>query len=87
MVALWSLSGCCGSHFTLIVKLADPGSNPTRDYDSSMIMLLYYLDPLQNQTIMTSRCMLYVFCQGREVKHWDESILSVTKKEGKEKVK
>ena len=49
-----------------------------------MIILFYYLDPLQKYPIVMSWCMHYVFCQGREVKHWDES---VTKRgEGKDKI-
>ena len=44
---------------------------------SSMFML-FYLDPLQNQAIVTSRCMHYIFF--RECPTWK-------KKEGKEKGK
>ena len=53
---------------------------------SSMFML-FYLDPLQNDTIMTSRCMHYIFCQGRELQLTNESVLPVMKKEGKGKGK
>ena len=54
--------------------------------NSSMFMLFYYLDPLQNQAIMTSLCMHYTFCRGRKVKQADESVLlPVTEKEGKGK--
>ena len=47
--------------------------------------MLFYLDPLQNQAIVTSRCMHYLFCRGREVKHFDVSVLPVMKKGGREK--
>ena len=55
--------------------------------NSSMFMLFYYLDPLQNQAIVTSRCMHYIFCRGRKVKQADQSVLPVTEKEGKGKGK
>ena len=51
------------------------------------MFMLFYLDPLQNQAIMTSRCMHYIFCRGGDVKHSDESVLPVMKKEGKGKGK
>ena len=43
----------------------------------------FYLDPLQNDAIMTSRCIYFIFCWGRELKLIDESVLPVTEKEGK----
>ena len=41
----------------------------------------------QNQAMVTSQCIHNIFCRGREVKHSDESVLPVTKKEGKGKGK
>ena len=41
----------------------------------------FYLDPLQNDAIMTSQCMHFNFCRGREVKITNESVLPVTEKE------
>ena len=48
------------------------------------MFMLFYLDPLQNYAIVMSPCMHNNFFGGREVKHLDESVLPVTKKEGKE---
>ena len=42
---------------------------------SSMFMLFFYLDPLQNDSI----------CRGREFKIYDKSVLPGTKKERKER--
>ena len=50
-------------------------------------LCFFYLDPLQNQAIMTSRFMTYIFCWGREVKQADKSVQPVKKKEGKGKGK
>ena len=50
-------------------------------------LCFFYLDLLQNDAIVTSRCMHYIFCRGREVKLYDESVLLVTKKERKGKGK
>ena len=36
---------------------------------------------------MTSRCVHYIFCRGREFKLYDESVLPVMKKERKGKGK
>ena len=52
-----------------------------------MFMLFFYLDPLQNDIIVTSRCVHLIFSQGTEVKHSDKSVLPVTKKEGNGKGK
>ena len=51
------------------------------------MMLFYYLAPLQNDRILTSQCMHFIFCQGREVKLTEESVLPVTEKEVKGKGK
>ena len=51
------------------------------------VYAFFYLDPLQNNAIVTSRCMHYIFFRGGKVKHSDESVLPVTKKEGKGKGK
>ena len=51
------------------------------------MFMLFYLDPLQNHAIVMSGCMHYIFGQGREVKHFDKSVLPVMKKEGKGKGK
>ena len=48
-------------------------------------MLFFYLDPLQNHAIEASPCMHYIFVQGGKVKHSNESVLPVLKKEGKGK--
>ena len=45
-------------------------------------MLFYYLAPLQNDSIVTSRCMQFTFGDKREVYLLDESVLlPVTEKE------
>ena len=44
-------------------------------------MLFYYLTPLQNDSIMTSRCMQFTFGDKSEVHLLDESALAVTEKE------
>ena len=44
-------------------------------------MLLYYLAPLQNDSIVTSRCMQFTLGDKREVYLLDESVLTVTEKE------
>ena len=43
-------------------------------------MLFYYLAPLQNDSIVTSRCMQFTFGDKREVYLLDESDLPKTKK-------
>ena len=53
--------------------------------DSSKTLLFYYLAPLQNKTIVTSRCMQFNF--GDKGPVWSESALPVTGKEGKGEVK
>ena len=47
----------------------------------SRIIMLFYLDLIQNDTIVTSRCMHFIFCQGRELKLTGESVIPVTEKE------
>ena len=44
-------------------------------------MLFYYLAPLQNDSIVTSRCMQFTFGDKREVYLFDESAIPVTEKE------
>ena len=44
-------------------------------------MLFYYLDPLQNDSLVTSRCMQLTFGDKREVYLLDKSALPVSKKE------
>ena len=46
-------------------------------------MLLYYLAPLQNDTIVMSRCVQLSFGDKGEVYLLDESVLPVTEKEGR----
>ena len=48
---------------------------------SSILILFYYLAPLQNDSIMTSLCMQFTFEDKREVYLLDESVLPVTEKE------
>ena len=48
-------------------------------------MLFFYLDSLQNQAIVTSRCMRDIFFQGGKVNNPEESVLPGAKKEGKGK--
>ena len=50
-------------------------------------LCFFYLDPIQSDAIVTSRCMHYNFCRGREFKLYDKSVLPVTKKERKKKGK
>ena len=47
-------------------------------------LCFFLLRPLQNQAIVTSQCMHYIFCRGRKVKHTDESVLPVKKRRGNE---
>ena len=39
---------------------------------SSKLLFFFYLDPLQNHSIVTSRSMHKIFSRGREVKHFDK---------------
>ena len=48
---------------------------------SSILMLFYYLASLQNNSIVTSQCMQFIFGDKREVYLLEESALPVTKKE------
>ena len=50
-------------------------------YFSSMLLLFYYLAPLQNDCLVTSRCMQFTFWDKREVYLQNKSALPVTKKE------
>ena len=50
----------------------------------SMFVLFFYLDLLQNDAMVTSQCMHYIFCQGREFKIYHESVLPGMKRERKE---
>ena len=47
--------------------------------NSSILMLFYYLAPLQNDSIMMSRCMQFTFEDEREVYLLDDSALPVAK--------
>ena len=49
------------------------------------VYAFFYLDPLQNQAILTSQCMHNIFFQGREEKHSDQSVLPVTKNRERER--
>ena len=46
-----------------------------------MILLIYYLAPLQNDAVVTSRCIQFTFGDKREVYLLNESALPVTEKE------
>ena len=46
-----------------------------------MLLLFYYLVPLLNDCLVTSRCMQFTFGDKREVYLQDESALPVTEKE------
>ena len=48
---------------------------------SSILMIFYYLAPLQNASIVMSRCMQFNFEDKREVYLLSESVLPVSKKE------
>ena len=52
-----------------------------------MILLFYYLAPLQNDTVVTSQCVQLTFGDKREVYELDGSALPVTEKESKRKGK
>ena len=54
---------------------------------SSILMLFYYLAPLQNDTILTSQCMQFTFGDKEEVYLVYESVLPVTKKERRREAK
>ena len=51
------------------------------EFRSIILMLFYYLAPLQNNSIITSRCMQLIFWDKGEVYLLDESALPVTEKE------
>ena len=57
---------------------------------STLVVCLcfFYLDPIQNDTIVTSRCMHYIFCRGREFKLYDEECPNCDekRKEGNEEM-
>ena len=52
---------------------------------SSIILPFYYLAPLQNDALVTSRCVQFTFGDNREVNLLDESALPVTEKESRQK--
>ena len=54
---------------------------------SIMLLLFYYLVPLLNDCLVTSRCMQFTFGDKREVYLQDESALPVIKKESMQKGK
>ena len=54
---------------------------------SSILMLFYYLAPLQNDSIMTSRCVQFTFHDKEEVYQLDESSLPVNEKESRQEGK
>ena len=49
--------------------------------NSSMLLLFYYLAPLLNDCLRTSRCVHITFGDKRDVYLQDENALPVTKKE------
>ena len=49
--------------------------------------MIFYVDPVQNDPIVMSQCMHFIFCQGREVKLSEKSVQPVTEKERKGKGK
>ena len=64
-----------------LVKLYSATTVPSLFAESSILMLCYYLAPLQNDAIVTSRCMQFTFGDKGEVNLLDESALLVTGKE------
>ena len=54
---------------------------------SSMLLLFYYLAPLQNDAVVMSGCMQFTFGDKGEFICWTESALSVTGKESKQEGK
>ena len=40
----------------------------------------FYLDPAQNDAVVMSGCIHFIFCRWRDIKLTDQSVLSVTKK-------
>ena len=67
--------------FRMVMPLWNPDMQYVRYSDESYIwasgfrmvtvlcLCFFYLDPPQNQAIVTSQCMRYIFCRGGEVKH------------------
>ena len=43
------------------------------------MFMLFYLDLLQNDAIVTSQCKHFIFCRGRDLNLTDVSALPVTK--------
>ena len=50
---------------------------------SVVCVCFFHLDPAQNDALVTSGCVHFIFCRGRELKPTDESVLPVTAKERK----
>ena len=75
VVQVLALSGQAEIHFFVILSRV-------------IVVWLYFffnLNLLQNDTILTSQCMHYIFCRGREFKLYYKSFLPVTKKKGRER--